>query len=348
MKNKSWTKEAIISEAKKYNETKEFRLSSAYQAAKRMNQKCPGFLNQLLSRMKSSQKKYSLVEIATEAKKHRTIASFRQANYSMYVVYRRWCRQGLSVNIFEHTLSKSQAISEKTLYWTEEKVLAQTKKHTSIKELRVKNPQVFAALYHLAKKNPAILDKTNFKRIKKKNYWNFEKCNEVAQQCKTRNEFKIKCRSAYDSAWRLGFLDKICSHMDECAVLREKMAAEVLYKELIKNKDLVIRREVKIPQRDNEPGRVDFFIQVPAFNLCFAVEFKHDDSQWNQFDLKHQVNKYNRAFRERKGFCGTYLVSPGGKYGFSQSEFLFILENLKHSEEILLPNSLDFVRKLAA
>lgn len=45
--------------------------------------------------------------------------------------------------------------------------------------------------------------------------WTFEKCKEEALKFKTRNEFSKKSNSAYNSARRYGWIDKICLHMEK-------------------------------------------------------------------------------------------------------------------------------------
>jgi len=45
------------------------------------------------------------------------------------------------------------------------------------------------------------------------NYWNKERCNEVALKCKTKTEFRINYGGAYKKARKNGWLDEICSHI---------------------------------------------------------------------------------------------------------------------------------------
>jgi len=52
-------------------------------------------------------------------------------------------------------------------------------------------------------------------KIKPPNYWTKEKCREVALECKSRTEFKGKHSGAYRACYRNGWLDELCSHMDQ-------------------------------------------------------------------------------------------------------------------------------------
>jgi predicted GIY-YIG superfamily endonuclease len=52
-----------------------------------------------------------------------------------------------------------------------------------------------------------------FKIHKPKNFWNYDKCQEVSLLCYSRSDFYIKYNSAYHAAYRKGWLNTICSHM---------------------------------------------------------------------------------------------------------------------------------------
>ncbi len=49
---------------------------------------------------------------------------------------------------------------------------------------------------------------------KPKGYWTFEKCKEIASKYNTRTEFNINDKGCYLQAWMNGWLDDICSHME--------------------------------------------------------------------------------------------------------------------------------------
>jgi hypothetical protein len=44
-------------------------------------------------------------------------------------------------------------------------------------------------------------------------YWTFERVQEEAKKYKTRKQFMQKSSSAYGKAHKMGWLDKVCSHM---------------------------------------------------------------------------------------------------------------------------------------
>lgn len=48
---------------------------------------------------------------------------------------------------------------------------------------------------------------------KPNNYWNYTRCKACASKCNSKIEFQITCPSAYNSAHKNGWLEKICKHM---------------------------------------------------------------------------------------------------------------------------------------
>jgi hypothetical protein len=148
--------------------------------------------------------------------------------------------------------------------------------------------------------------------------WTFESCKKEAKKYQNRTSFKLKKGGAYKSAQINGWLNKICSHMIPNPNLREKKLQNKIYKKLKRQyRDLDIKMEVKIPKRDNLAGRIDFTIKNPTNGKFIGLELKHSESYWSQKGCKTQISKYNRAFRERKGFKGVYLVSDNGSIGKS-------------------------------
>lgn len=182
--------------------------------------------------------------------------------------------------------------------------------------------------------------------------WNRRRVRAEAKKFKTATAFKRQSRVAYEQARKFnnetpGFLQSILSHSINPAVFREKESQYNFFlklKKLLSDNEAEILLESKIPQRDTRGGRIDIFIKFIHQDLCLAIEFKHDEAFWSEREIKTQVAKYNRAFRERKGFAGTYVISPQGKYGFSEKEFLNLITQFKKTGELLLPNSLDWIR----
>ncbi len=108
--------------------------------------------------------------------------------------------------------------------------------------------------------------------------------------------------------------------------------------------------EYKAPRRDTNKGNyIDFLLTINIGeefeNIVIPIEIKHDESYWKDSDVSSQISRYDRSMRGRKGFHGTYLVSPEGTYGFSEKEFFQIIEKIITENELLLPNSLEWFKE---
>ena len=104
-----------------------------------------------------------------------------------------------------------------------------------------------------------------------------------------------------------------------------------------------IEQEVSIGICKGIKNRIDVILTLEEYALTFPIELKHDDSTWTQKELKDQKERYTECLKNTA--LEPYFVSPKGKYGFSEEEFFFILNNLIQKEEVLLANSLDWFRE---
>ena len=81
---------------------------------------------------------------------------------------------------------------------------------------------------------------------KSKGYWTKERCHEEALKFKTKTEFKIESRSAYESALKKGWLDNICSHMESLKKIKGYWGKDRCREEALKYKT---RSEFRIKSR---------------------------------------------------------------------------------------------------
>lgn len=172
--------------------------------------------------------------------------------------------------------------------------------------------------------------------------WDKASAFKEAKRCKTRAQLRIESSGCYYWLLRHNLLDQAGKHFEEIQKFREKDACNLFLKKL-KKYDCIIHREYLI-YFQNKKCFIDFYIEIPEKNMSFAVEYKHDASSWTKKHLDHQVGKYNQAFKGNNTFQGTYLVSNTGKHGFSEKQFIYILDVLDKTGELLLPNSLNCLR----
>jgi predicted GIY-YIG superfamily endonuclease len=98
-------------------------------------------------------------------------------------------------------------------YWTKENCHKEALKHNKRSEFK----RVQSNAYRICRINKWLDDVCSHMEEKKKpnNYWTKEICHQEALKYNTRSDFNIYSLSAYTSSSKKGWLDDICSHMEE-------------------------------------------------------------------------------------------------------------------------------------
>lgn len=97
--------------------------------------------------------------------------------------------------------------------WTKEKCKEISIKYSTKKDFKKKSPYV----YKISCKNKWLDDicKHMIENRKSKGYWTKEKCMEEALKYKTKSEFQKNSKSSYIIAYKKGWLEQICQHMEK-------------------------------------------------------------------------------------------------------------------------------------
>ena len=127
-----------------------------------------------------------------------------------------------SINYYGYSMAKE--------IWTRQVCETEALKYNTLKEFREGSTGAYKKcvkrgwLYHLCRHmNDAEIINRNLRRKMKmrkgklilpNGYWTKEKCWLEALKCNTRGEFSAITNGAYNSAYREGWLDEICSHME--------------------------------------------------------------------------------------------------------------------------------------
>ena len=108
-------------------------------------------------------------------------------------------------------VAKTGALGGITLKWTYEKVKMEAFKYKSKSEFKLKSSSAYIA----ARKNNWLNDITDHMIIirKSSNYWTKENVEIEALKYNSKSEFKSKSRGAHYKAYRMGWLNDVCSHM---------------------------------------------------------------------------------------------------------------------------------------
>ena len=96
-------------------------------------------------------------------------------------------------------------------YWSFEKCQLEAAMYDSINEWRKYSQYSYKAAY----KNGWTESISNHmtRERQKNNYWSLDKCKESAFNYNTKKEWISKCVSAYNAAWKNGWLNECCNHM---------------------------------------------------------------------------------------------------------------------------------------
>lgn len=109
------------------------------------------------------------------------------------------------------------------------------------------------------------------------------------------------------------------------------------------NLDFTLTAEKPLYTKGKFIGWVDFMLELHDYQINIPIEIKHDNSYWKNSEIANQVKKYNNSFSNNS--LNTYIVSPNGRYGFSEKEFLTeVLEYLIKTDYITKPNALETIR----
>ena len=201
-----WTKEKCKEEVKKYKSRSEFKKKngSAYYAALKNN-----WFDEITSHIPYLQNPagyWDFEKCIKEAKKYITRTKFQRGSSSAYKIAREnhWLDE-----ICTHMISPQKPNG----YWDFKNCFEIAKEYSSRKEFQYGA----GGAYRSARKNH-WLDEicSHMEEIKKpNNYWTKERCKEEATKYKSKMEFRSKANSCSAMAQRYGWLDEVCSHMEE-------------------------------------------------------------------------------------------------------------------------------------
>jgi hypothetical protein len=108
--------------------------------------------------------------------------------------------------------AKAGALGGNKIYWTFEKCETEAFKYKTRYEFEKKS----GSAYNSALKNNwlDIITIHMIKTQKPTGYWNIDRCKIEALKYKTRYEFQCNSISAYSAAYKKGWLNELCSHME--------------------------------------------------------------------------------------------------------------------------------------
>lgn len=199
-----WTKERVLQEARKYQTRVAFQKGAraAYQKAWKM-----GWIDDVCVHMKDLRKPdgyWTRKRIAEVAKKYKTRVEFMRGEVSAY-------NRASKNDWLDEVCAHMELLRKPNGYWTYKTILAEAKKYETLKEFRNGS----SGAHDAAQAMGLMPELHSILRADKKpnGYWTYERVLKDAKQYTSRKEFMQKSCSAYGKAQKMGWLDKVCSHM---------------------------------------------------------------------------------------------------------------------------------------
>lgn len=291
-----WTKEKCIDEALKFNNRAMFKKKSggAYNASIR-----GGWLSEVCSHMKMSGNRFN-----------RLVYVYKFSDNYVYI--------GLTYNIEER--DEKHRIDKRSSVYKHIKKTGLIPELTFTKYMHVdKASKLEGDTLEKYKKNGfLILNKAKTGIIGGNNIkWTFEKCLEEAKKSKTRKEFYDKNNSAYNSARRYGWLDKVCAHM------KTKKVKPKGYWTLEKCRDEAKKYKTKMEFYTKSPGAYTVLFKMGLLNIvCNNMRTKKGNGYWTRERCKIESEKYKTITEFQNKCGGAYRASL--KYGWLKDFFIKI------------------------
>lgn len=199
--NGYWTKKRIKEEAKKFSEKIAFKkaVSGAYTIMERN-----GWVDEACAHMKQINK-WDSAKLLKEAKKYRTKTEFRQEASGAY-------SGAIRRGILEEVTSHMKQIRRPNGYWSKSRLKKEAKKYRTKKEFRKKASGAYSEAYKSGWIDEAC---AHMEAVKNKVHWTKEKCKKEAAKYNTKKGFREESGSAYSAAYKHGWLNYVCKHMEQ-------------------------------------------------------------------------------------------------------------------------------------
>ena len=143
---------------------------------------------------------WSKETVIADALKYTSVSEWRKNSSSAYAIC---CRNKWNDEACAHMQKKKEANG----FWSDEKVLTEAKKYSTTAEWALSSP----SSYSVAKRRKLV--PSTMPRALIHNQWSKSQIEKVANECKTRGEFKSTYPSAYSIAIDKGWLEDVCAHM---------------------------------------------------------------------------------------------------------------------------------------
>lgn len=151
--------------------------------------------------------------------------------------------------------------------------------------------------------------------------WTKAKAFGIAKKYKNKSIFRTEQKGCHQWLSENNLLDEATSHMKGEIILFEKMDKKKFIEKLHKN-NISFEEEFRVTKNSNH--KIDFVMKIN--NQIYGIEYKSDKRWWCIKEIKNQINFYNRNLKKQFKNVKCLIVSPSGKYGMSENDFLKMLD----------------------
>ena len=331
------TKEYLKEKSLEYNSTKKFYeevcdRNTIWETYGRW------FLTKLVEHMEKdgTNRKWTKDLIREESLKYENRSAFRWGSPSAYISALR-----LDRDFFEEVCSHMKTTKEHTTFWTEEKILKEASKYKQRNSFKKGCPPAYQASMKMGKEfHKRACAHMKYKYID----WTEKSLIKELKKYSYLYDVRMQNPKLLDSAKYRGkeFYQKAIKHLKKDSRRREipyvnEILVPKLKSFLDKNLESYDLQTEYCVMFNNKRIKMDIVIFINDYDLMIPIEFKHDYTSWKIEKIQKQLNKYNNYVKTIRNATQTYLISPKGKYGLSENEFLDILKHLINKNEIILP-----------
>lgn len=305
-KTHKWTKEEIMQIASKYELLNDFYKNErkAMDAAR-----THGWYDEIKSMLKKQRHaKYTKEECMAEAKKYTTRLDFKNGSPGYYAAT---MQNGWKDEICAHMPMQYHGPKAATYEECKERALKYSKRG----DFQKHEPRYYNRSREKGWIDEVCAHMKPSKRPSKK-VWTKEECAAEALKCESRTEFRYKCQGGYGRAWTMGWLDEICSHMNELDDVTKRCIYAITFEDGHAYVGLTFNHELRWRDESSQEDEAVFrFIKKTGLQPTFKII--HD------YTTEEEAQKLEAKYIQEYKDNGWVMINsmPAGSLGTRRAKY---------------------------
>lgn len=230
---------------------------------------------------------------------------------------------------------------EVTTFWTKELVKKEALKYNQKRKFKLGSPEAYTKSLKFGK---TFHEKNCRHMVIKRIQRTDEEIKTQLLKYKSFSEARLKNTKLMETAAYRGkkFYKEATKHMESKVIQQEKIyIIKVLIPKIKKalkqtNQKFHIKTDIFFKHK-NKNIFIDVIVSFPELNKTIPMEIKHNSRSWKLTKIQKQIETYNDYF-EKVNKEKVFLVSPNGKYGINDDEFVKILLSFIKTGKLKKPN----------